>query len=413
MPTLRGLTRPLCIASRRRARLISPSPASKMVVHTEFGSIRPAAEPGVGDRAGRRDEWGKAERWRRSTRRISASTSRRRGPRRRRSGGGSSWSCSCSARGAHRLRRALRGRRPATPGRRAGRGRRRRPWPSSTRPGSSPGPPRCSGWRRPPSRRPWSTCNRSGTAATARGCRPPGLGGNPMRPSLRGAELGSGVIIDKAEGLHRHQLPRRQGRRPDHRPARPGRRRPGPARRRRPQDRPRRAPDQGRRSRVQAEWGDSDKLDIGDWVLAIGSPLGFDHSVTAGIVSATERNDCADRRVRVVHPDRRRDQPRQLGRAADRPDGQGRRHQYRDHHPDRRLRGDRPGDPLVAGQAGRRGADQGRARSSAATSACSIHSLDRGRRPQSSSCPDNRGRHDRRRPARQPRRRGRPEDAAT
>ena len=42
---------------------------------------------------------------------------------------------------------------------------------------------------------------------------------------------------------------------------------------------------------VQAEWGDSDKLDIGDWVLAIGSPLGFDHSVTVGIVSATERND--------------------------------------------------------------------------------------------------------------------------
>jgi serine protease Do len=43
--------------------------------------------------------------------------------------------------------------------------------------------------------------------------------------------------------------------------------------------------------KVQAEWGDSDELDIGDWVLAIGSPLGFDHSVTSGIVSATERND--------------------------------------------------------------------------------------------------------------------------
>jgi len=42
---------------------------------------------------------------------------------------------------------------------------------------------------------------------------------------------------------------------------------------------------------VAAEWGDSEQLDIGDWVLAIGSPLGFDHSVTAGIVSATERND--------------------------------------------------------------------------------------------------------------------------
>ena len=43
--------------------------------------------------------------------------------------------------------------------------------------------------------------------------------------------------------------------------------------------------------RVQAEWGDSDQLTNGDWVLAIGSPVGLDHSVTAGIVSATERND--------------------------------------------------------------------------------------------------------------------------
>ncbi len=42
---------------------------------------------------------------------------------------------------------------------------------------------------------------------------------------------------------------------------------------------------------VQAEWGDSERLEIGEWVLAIGSPLGLDHSVTAGIVSATERDD--------------------------------------------------------------------------------------------------------------------------
>ena len=35
--------------------------------------------------------------------------------------------------------------------------------------------------------------------------------------------------------------------------------------------------------------GDSRKLKPGQWVLAIGSPFGFDHSVTAGIVSAVSR----------------------------------------------------------------------------------------------------------------------------
>ncbi|EAR60371.1 DegQ family serine endoprotease [Neptuniibacter caesariensis] len=35
--------------------------------------------------------------------------------------------------------------------------------------------------------------------------------------------------------------------------------------------------------------GKSAKLEVGEWVLAIGSPFGFDHSVTAGIVSAKER----------------------------------------------------------------------------------------------------------------------------
>jgi len=38
-----------------------------------------------------------------------------------------------------------------------------------------------------------------------------------------------------------------------------------------------------------AEFGDSDELEVGDWVLAIGNPLGLDHSVTSGIISAKER----------------------------------------------------------------------------------------------------------------------------
>ncbi|MCQ4324365.1 serine peptidase [Stutzerimonas stutzeri] len=36
--------------------------------------------------------------------------------------------------------------------------------------------------------------------------------------------------------------------------------------------------------------GKSDDLKVGEWVLAIGSPFGFDHTVTAGIVSATGRS---------------------------------------------------------------------------------------------------------------------------
>jgi serine protease Do len=37
-------------------------------------------------------------------------------------------------------------------------------------------------------------------------------------------------------------------------------------------------------------FGDSDKMKVGDTVIAIGSPFGFDNSVTAGIVSAVNRD---------------------------------------------------------------------------------------------------------------------------
>ena len=40
-----------------------------------------------------------------------------------------------------------------------------------------------------------------------------------------------------------------------------------------------------------AELGDSDKLEVGDWVLAIGAPFGLDKTVTAGIISATGRSN--------------------------------------------------------------------------------------------------------------------------
>lgn len=38
------------------------------------------------------------------------------------------------------------------------------------------------------------------------------------------------------------------------------------------------------------EWADSDQVKVGDWVLALGYPLGVGYSATAGIVSATDRS---------------------------------------------------------------------------------------------------------------------------
>jgi len=51
------------------------------------------------------------------------------------------------------------------------------------------------------------------------------------------------------------------------------------------------------------KFGDSDDLKVGEWVLAIGSPFGFDHSVTAGIVSAKGRSLPTDNYVPFIQTD--------------------------------------------------------------------------------------------------------------
>jgi S1-C subfamily serine protease len=46
---------------------------------------------------------------------------------------------------------------------------------------------------------------------------------------------------------------------------------------------------------VAAEWGDSNALEVGDLVWALGSPFGLQKSVTSGILSAKERRGIAGR----------------------------------------------------------------------------------------------------------------------
>ncbi|MCX4193964.1 DegQ family serine endoprotease [Methylophaga sp. OBS1] len=49
--------------------------------------------------------------------------------------------------------------------------------------------------------------------------------------------------------------------------------------------------------------GDSNALQVGEWVLAIGSPFGFDYSATAGIVSALGRSLPSDSYVPFIQTD--------------------------------------------------------------------------------------------------------------
>ncbi|HUI53666.1 MAG TPA: Do family serine endopeptidase [Bryobacteraceae bacterium] len=46
---------------------------------------------------------------------------------------------------------------------------------------------------------------------------------------------------------------------------------------------------EGKHNLTPAKIGNSDAVQVGDWAMAIGSPFGFDATVTAGIISAKER----------------------------------------------------------------------------------------------------------------------------
>jgi S1-C subfamily serine protease len=42
---------------------------------------------------------------------------------------------------------------------------------------------------------------------------------------------------------------------------------------------------------VAARLGDSDRIEVGEWAIAIGSPFGLEQTVTVGVVSATGRSE--------------------------------------------------------------------------------------------------------------------------
>jgi len=52
-----------------------------------------------------------------------------------------------------------------------------------------------------------------------------------------------------------------------------------------------------------AEIGDSDQVSVGDFIVAIGSPFGLNHSVSYGIISATGRRNLDLRKSGVVYQD--------------------------------------------------------------------------------------------------------------
>ncbi len=84
--------------------------------------------------------------------------------------------------------------------------------------------------------------------------------------------------------------------------------------------------------------GKSAQIDVGENVVAIGSPFGLEATVTSGIVSALNRpvsvGDSAQGSRHDVpgDPDRRRDQPRQLRRPAGEHERRSDRHQLLDPH---------------------------------------------------------------------------------
>ncbi len=101
-----------------------------------------------------------------------------------------------------------------------------------------------------------------------------------------------------------------------------------------------------------AEIGDSDQLEIGDWVLAIGSPFRLEATVSAGIISAKNRKLGRIERGRLIQTDAAINPGNSGGPLIDL-DGRRDRHQYRDRHAHDRVPGRWFCDPNQSSQVDR------------------------------------------------------------
>ena len=98
---------------------------------------------------------------------------------------------------------------------------------------------------------------------------------------------------------------------------------------------------EGKKNPTPAKIGNSDAVQVGDWAIAIGSPFGFQATVTAGIISAKEREVDPDHAVPAFPADRRGHQSRQQRRTAAEYPRRSDRHQHRDRVALRRVSGHR------------------------------------------------------------------------
>ena len=111
-----------------------------------------------------------------------------------------------------------------------------------------------------------------------------------------------------------------------------------------------------------ARLSNSDKVRVGQWVLAAGSPFGLPRTVTAGIVSATGRGSMGIADYGDFIQTDARGQSGELGRSAHRSGRARHRDQHRHRLAQRRQQRDRVRDPDQPGAQCRRSARHGRGR---------------------------------------------------